>query len=419
MAAVNHFWDGFRDLLLEKGISQDRVDYFLNWSHKFALSIKGVPLKERSLGDLRNFIAGLRAIDTPDWQIQQARMSLNLLYRDYLSLPPETLPPTRSEPEQMRDTVRFPELLDQEHGELLEQMKRVIRVLHYSPRTEHSYVSWVKRFIVFNDMRSPLEMSGQEIGQYLTYLAVTHGVRAGTQNQALNALVFLFKHVLGRDPGDFSDFARAKMASRTPDSLSVNEVARLLTQLSGVNAVIASLLYSSGLRIAECLSLRVQDVDFDQFVIRIRRGKGDKDRVCVLDKGLVADLQEHLKAIRQLYEEDRVHDASLRWGDFFLFPDEGLHVNPENRRVERVCLDRNRFSRALTAAAERAQITKHVTPHVLRHSFATHMLEIGFTIRQVQQLLGHASVATTMVYTHPQEHSGRHLPSLLGRLQGD
>jgi site-specific recombinase XerD len=185
-----------------------------------------------------------------------------------------------------------------------------------------------------------------------------------------------------------------------------------------VDLLIASLLYASGMRISECLQLRVQDIGFDDLIIRVYRGKGQKDRVTVLDKSLVPVLKEHLDGVRTLFDEDVLHDPRLRWGDYHVFPDETLKVMAGSRHLLRTPLHRNRFARALADAAGRAGIATPVTPHVLRHSFATHMLELGNDIRKVQELLGHAFVSTTMLYTHPKERSGRGWASLLGRFRG-
>jgi len=297
-------------------------------------------------------------------------------------------------------------------------LRAILALRHYSRSTEAAYLSWARRFIVFCDCADVETIPPSKIGAYLTYLAQVKHVSASTQNQALNALVFLFKRVLKREPGDFSGFVHAKAPVRVPDALSLPEMVRLLAELSGVDLLITSLLYASGLRISECLSLRVQDLEFDTLNIRVFRGKGQKDRISVMDKSLVDPLKAHLVTVRKLFDADVLHEPGLRWGDYYVFPDDTLKVDSSTRVVKRMHLHRNRFARALSDAAERAQIEKNVTPHVLRHTFATHMLEMGKDIRKIQDMLGHAFVSTTMHYAHRKERSGRFWPSLLGRVKG-
>ena len=415
---VKGFWDAFAKVLSDNGIDDGHAKFYLNWAHKFALWLKGVPLRDRSLDDIRTFIAELRASGTPDWQVDQAREAIAILYRDHLKMDLSSLPKERQEADGVLDRVRSPKVVEQQYAGVFESLRRVIAIQHYSERTEIAYVSWVRRFLVFCGLEDPAKLSGEQIGSYLSYLAEVRHASASTQNQALNALVFLFAKVLGRDPGDFSDFIRAKTPHRVPYALSLPEMERLLSELSGVHLLIGSLLYASGLRINECLGLRVQDLSFDDLVIRVHRGKGQKDRVTVLDGTLVSPLQDHLVQVRALFDEDVLHEPGLRWGDFYVFPDTELKLDPVTRRAKRTHLHRNRFARVLTEAAERAEITTTVTPHVLRHTFATHMIELGHDIRKVQELLGHSFVSTTMLYTHPKERSGRRLKTVLAKLAG-
>jgi site-specific recombinase XerD len=337
---------------------------------------------------------------------------------DIQSLEKSDEPAKSRGPTEYRDAIRAPMVVQKTYGELFSAMEGTIRTLHYSPKTAKTYLSWSKRFLVFCGLKPVESIPGSEIGRYLSYLAEERGVSAATQNQALNALVFLFGKVLGREPGDFSGFARAKSSARVPECLGEGEIARLLHALDGVYSLIGSLLYSSGLRISECLALRIRDVDMDAFVIRVRGGKGNRDRVTVLDRALTGVLKKHEAGVRALFDEDRIHDPGLRWGDYPLFATTGLDVDGSTRRVKRACVHRNQVARALAGAADRAGITKAVTPHTLRHTFATHMLEAGYDIRQVQEFLGHRYVSTTTHYTHVKERSGRNVPSMLARLSG-
>ena len=364
---VNGFWSAFAGVLSVQGIDDRHVEFYLNWGHRFALWLKGVPLRDRSLDDIRTFVADLRASGTPDWQIDQARDAIAILYRDHLKINLASLPEVRTEPDGIRDRVRSVAAVEQEYSDVFRSFRKIMAVQHYSERTADAYISWTRRFLVFCDLDDASKVPGVKIGEYLSYLAEVRHAAASTQNQALNALVFFFTKVLGRDPGDFSDFIRAKSPQRVPDALSLPEMERLLSELSGVDWLITALLYASGLRINECLSLKVQDLGVDDLIIRVRRGKGQKDRVTVMDEALVEPLNEQLIGVRKLFDEDVLHDAGLRWGDYFVFPDTNLKLDTATRRAVRSHLHRNRFARALSQAANRAGIPKPVTPHVLRH----------------------------------------------------
>jgi len=415
---VNSFWTDFSRVLSECGIDEKHAGYYLKWAQDFALSMKGVPLRERSVDDIRAFIDGLRTRGLEDWQVDQARDSIAILYRKHLEIEFSALPSQGKAPQgDSRDHVRSATALESQYGPVFEELRAILALRHYSSSTVAAYLSWARRFLVFCDCAAVETIPPSKIGAYLTYLAQVKHVAESTQNQALNALVFLFKRVLKREPGDFSGFVRAKAPVRVPDALSLPEMERLLAELSGVDLLITSLLFASGLRISECLSLRVQDLEFDNLNIRVFRGKGQKDRITVMDKSLVEPLKAHLATVRKLFDADVLHEPGLRWGDYYVFPDETLRVDSRTRAVERMHLHRNRFARALSEAAERAQIEKNVTPHVLRHTFATHMLEMGKDIRKIQDLLGHAFVSTTMHYTHRKERSGRFWPSLLGKFR--
>lgn len=413
---VNRFWTDFSTVLREKGVNEQHIRFHVHWARRYASSLKGVALRDRSLADIRGFVSELRSTGVAEWQIDQARAAIAMLYRDHLKVDLHSLPEHRESVGVERDRVHSVREVESRYERVFESYRRILAMRHYSPRTADAYMSWARRFLVYCGLVPVEDIEGSVIGDYLSYLVQVRQVSASTQNQALNALVFLFTKVLERDPGDFSDFTRAKTPQRTPVALSMLEMEQLLAALSGVDLLIASLLYASGLRISECLQLRVQDVGFDDLIIRVYRGKGQKDRVTVLDKSLAPALKKHLEGVRAMYEEDVLHDRQLRWGDYYVFPDVTLIVRAD-RQVLRRHLHRNRFARALADAAERVGIATPVTPHILRHTFATHMLELGNDIRKIQQLLGHAFVSTTMQYTHPKERSGHGWVSLFGRLR--
>jgi integron integrase len=304
-----------------------------------------------------------------------------------------------------------------------------IRRLHYSRRTEETYVYWIKRFIFFSGKRHPSVMGAAEVTAFLNHLAADRKVAAATQNQALAALLFLYKEVLGQPLPWLDALDRARRPARMPTVLTRREVERILAAMRGTKWLMASLLYGAGLRLRECLKLRVKDVDFDYRQILVRDGKGAKDRVTMLPGSLVEPLRAHLRRVKALHERDlaRGHGdvelphalvrkypkAPYEWAWKFVFPSHKLSVDPETGAVRRHHVYENFIIRGLKDAVRAAGIAKHVSCHTLRHSFATHLLERGYDIRTVQELLGHVSVETTMIYTHVLNRGGRGVASPL------
>lgn len=297
---------------------------------------------------------------------------------------------------------------------LEEQIRNRMRFLHYSIRTEEAYVGWYRRFVHFHRLRHPEEMGAAEVEAFLSDLAVSKKVVAATQNQALNALVFLFKDVLHK-PFEGVDAMRAAVSRRLPVVLSVEEIRKLLMAMKGEEAVMAKLLYGCGLRVLECLRLRVKDVDLSGGKVEIRGGKGDKDRVLTLPKSLREFMGAQLERSRVIYERDRANglagvylpgaygvknpSAAVSWEWFWVFPSGNLSVDPrEGESERRHHAHEARVSRALAAAAKMSGLEKKVTAHTLRHSFATHLVLRGVDVRSVQELLGHTDVRTTMIY---------------------
>jgi integron integrase len=305
---------------------------------------------------------------------------------------------------------------------LLDLVRHAVRVRHYSYRTEKAYLHWIVRYIRFHKLRHPLELSEQAVGEFLTYLAVTRHVSASTQNQALNAIVFLYKHVLDRPLGVIHNAARAKRPQRLPAVFSQEEVRRILERMQGRGRIIAHLLYGSGLRLMECLRLRIKDIDFDRSEILVRDGKGGKDRVTMLPACLRDDLLRcierarriHALDLREGFGEVSLPDAlqrkypaaarSLPWQ--YVFPSDVRSIDPQSKREKRHHLSPDVIQRAVRHAMQEAGVLKHGSCHTLRHSFATHLLENGYDIRTIQQLLGHADVKTTEVYTHVLNRGG-------------
>jgi len=312
---------------------------------------------------------------------------------------------------------------------LLEQVRDAIRRRHYSHRTEQSYVHWIKRFIFFSGKRHPRDLGAPEVTAFLSHLARDRDVAAATQNQALAALLFLYKEVLAQPLPWLDQIERAKRPARLPTVLSVAEVQRLLAQMQGTKWLMASLLYGAGLRLRECLKLRVKDLDFDYGQILVRDAKGGKDRVTMLPQSVIGPLREHLARVKALHERDvasghgdvELPDAIARkyprapyeWGWKFVFPSHRLSVDPRSGVIRRHHVFENYLIRGVKEAARGARIAKHVSCHTLRHSFATHLLERGQDIRTVQELLGHSSVETTMIYTHVMNKGARGVRSPL------
>jgi integron integrase len=305
---------------------------------------------------------------------------------------------------------------------LLDQVRDMLRLKHYSRRTEESYVNWIKRYILFHNKKHPKEMGAPEIEAFLTHLAVQEKVAASTQNQAFSALLFLYRHVLQIELPDSIEAVRALRPRRLPTVLTPEETLCLLDQLTGTYQLMARLLYGSGLRLMECIRLRVKDVDFARREIIVRDPKGRVDRVTMLPEKLIAPLQAHLQQVRQLHQADLKHgygqvdlpyalsrkypNASKEWAWQYIFPAKGLSRQPETGQLCRHHLDESNLQKAVRAAAQRAGIDKPVGPHTLRHCFATHLLDQKYDIRTVQELLGHKDVKTTMIYTHVLNRGG-------------
>lgn len=314
---------------------------------------------------------------------------------------------------------------------LLDQMRDRIRLKHYSIRTERVYCEWVKRFIRFHRYRHPQDMGAAEVEAFLTDLAVRRDVSASTQNQALAALLFLYKEVLGLDLPWLADIVRAKKPQRLPVVLSVDEVRRVLSGLDGDIWLVCSLLYGTGMRLMEALRLRIKDVDFSRYEIIIRDGKGMKDRVTMLPQRLEQPLRNHLAVVKALNELELAQGRGDVWLPFalsrkypnaphelgwqYVFPAAGLSVDPRSGAVRRHHLDEKRVQRNLKRVAKATGIVKPISPHTLRHCFATHLLEAGQDIRTVQELLGHADIRTTQIYTHVLNRGGLAVLSPLDR----
>ncbi len=313
---------------------------------------------------------------------------------------------------------------------MLDQVREALRVKHYAIRTEQAYVDWIRRFIRYHNQRHPRDLGGAEVAAFLTYLAVDQHVAASTQNQALAALLFLYREVLRQELVYPIDTVRAKESQHLPAVLTKDEARRVIAHLTGLYQLLAKLLYGSGLRLLECLRLRVKacpersrrNLDFERRAIIVRDTKGNEDRVTMLPDSLIEPLKEHLQHVKRLHQEDlakglgavylpdalerKYPNASREWLWQYVFPSDQLSKDPRSDAVRRHHLDESGLQKAVRAAAAAVGIDKRITCHTFRHSFATHLLENHYDIRTVQELLGHKDVKTTMIYTHVLNRGG-------------
>jgi integron integrase len=310
-------------------------------------------------------------------------------------------------------------------------MRERIRASHYSLRTERAYLMWVRRFVAFHGRRSPRELGAADVTGFLSSLATRSAVAASTQNQALAAILYLYREVLGLELEWLDDIVRAKRPRRIPTVLTEAEVDALLSRMEGPTGLMARLMYGTGMRLSECVSLRVKDVDLERREIVVRQGKGAKDRMTMLPATLVEPLGAQLVRSRAVFDRDRERDlpgvelpfalerkypnAGREWPWQWVFPQDHLSVDPRSRIRRRHHFYEQTLGRAIGVAARRARIAKHVSSHTLRHSFATHLMQRGYDIRTIQELLGHKDVSTTMIYTHVLNRGGRGVVSPLDR----
>lgn len=316
---------------------------------------------------------------------------------------------------------------------LFDRVRQIIQALHYSPRTEKTYIGWIKRFIFFHGKRHPIEMGEKEINEFLSFLTIKKNVTASTQNQALCAIVFLYRHVLNRDIYLLDGLIRAKRPGRLPVVLTKAEVRKVISHLSGIKKMIVMIMYGSGLRLMECLRLRIKEIDLLSNQIIIRDGKGNKDRITMLPEVVNAPLKEHLKRVWKIHQLDikdgfghvylpyalsrKYPNASREWNWQYVFPASKRFRNPNTGEQGRHHIHETAIQKSVKKAIRYAGIVKQASCHTFRHSFATHLLEDGYDIRTVQELLGHKDVRTTMIYTHVLNRGVRGVLSPTDRLK--
>lgn len=305
---------------------------------------------------------------------------------------------------------------------LLDQVSDTLRVKHYSLRTEKTYIDWIRRYIFFHKKRHPKEMGITEIQAFLTYLAIERNLAASTQNQALSAVLFLYRYVLQKEIEVPADLIHAEKSKTLPVVMTHQEAIRVINGMTGTTQLMAKILYGSGLRLMECLRLRVKDIDFGNHQIMVRDGKGEDDRATILPDSLVPALEAQLKKVKFIHQKDlqdgfgetslpyaldrKYPSAGKDWMWQYVFPSSSYSLDPISKKIKRHHNDPSVLQKAVRQAARSTGITKPVSPHTFRHSFATHLLQSGYDIRTIQVLLGHKDVKTTMIYTHVLQRGG-------------
>ena len=384
--------------------TESQIPYFLLWVERFQNLRKHHP-QDVWRDTLRVFLQDLAEGHTVGWQIRQAADAIELYFGQFA--PPEDGPSDGppKDPEAPFDPAAA-----------VDEVCRLLRLRHYSPRTQRCYVGWARRYLHYVTPQGSAPPTSDDAKAYLSYLAIREKVSASTQNQAFNAILFLHRYVLGLDLADMGRTVRAQRKERLPLVLTPEEVKSILTHVKGKCHLPIELIYGGGLRVSEAVQLRVKDFDIPAASVTVRSGKGDKDRVTLLPRRLIADLTQHLKTVKSLHDEDlaagageaplpgalrrKYPQAAREWGWQFAFPSSRLDTNPETHRIHRWYLSTASVQKAMKAAVRRAGITKPASVHTLRHSFATHLLMKGIDIRRIQELLGHKNLETTMIYTH-------------------
>ncbi|MFH1877018.1 MAG: integron integrase [Candidatus Omnitrophota bacterium] len=380
-------------LVKEKHIPEKNTPYYALWVNKFFSFSTGIE-EVKFDNILRHFLEYLIVQKAEDWQLNQAEEAVKLYFQEFIK----------------GDSLS-----------ILSKLRKAIRLKHYSYSTERSYFDWAQRFFEYlvhikNENVQTNTLYSEQVREYLTYLAVQKRVSSSTQNQAFNALLFLFRDVLNIELKDLNKTVRAKRGPKLPVVLSVEEIQKLFNHMESKNLLMAELLYGTGLRLMELARLRVQDIDFDVGLIFVRAGKQDKDRSTILPESVKERLRLYLEEVKKIHEKDvssgygevylpdalehKYPNAAKEWGWQYVFPSNKLSVDPRGGKIRRHHIDPSSIQKAMHAAVKKSGIIKNATVHTLRHSFATHLLMNGINIREVQELLGHKNVETTMIYTH-------------------
>ncbi len=390
-------------------VREAEIPYYVKWVKMFEERFPGDHQLNR--GALLEQFEGLLRGGFSDWQIMQALNAVKH-YWHFIDRRNVALTKKQLSAQAVEDSHELTALLD--------EVRRLLRLMHRSYKTERSYIGWIKRFATFVWQRQSHfrreSITENELKRFLTYLAVEERIAAATQQQAFNALLFLFRHVLHIQIHGLGETVRAFKPKRLPVVLSVEEIRRIVKVLPTPYSLMAKLIYGAGLRLSECMSVRVRDLDFENERIMVRGGKGDKDRITLLPAAIHQDIKTQLKSVRRLYEEDRrlkrpgvplpqalerkYTGASFQWSWYWFFPSPRLSIDPRSAKTYRMHLYPSTLQKHMKTAVRQLGLTKNATVHSLRHSFATHLIEAGYDIRTVQELLGHSNVNTTMIYTH-------------------
>ena len=404
-----------KELAADKSLNPKHVPHYIRWVRDCYKFFRLPPTDLLSQEQIQTYLSHLEN-SREAWQVKQAGQALHRY--DYFL--------TRERP----SSVAF----EPDPGgwnELLAKTRDLLRVKQMALNTEKTYLGWLRQFQLFLGAKPPQQLAFEDMRRYLSHLAVDRKVAAATQNQALNAILFLYRHILGIDDGEAIDAVRARKRRRLPVVLSPDEVQRVFASMEGTMRLMAMLTYGCGLRLSECLSLRVKDLDLERGMVIVRSGKGDKDRRTVLPERLGGELSAHLQKVREIFDLDRDQqlpgvflpkalerkypNAGKEWSWFWVFPARGVSTDPRSGIVRRHFQHPRMFQRAFREAVRAAGITRQVTVHALRHSFATHLLEAGTDIRTIQDLLGHSDLRTTMIYTHVASKSALGVISPLDR----
>jgi len=403
----------FEAFLIKSGaIPEEKIKFYIHWVRRFLKSCD-YQLDSISTERISQYLDSLEADEkVSDWQVKQAADAVILYGEKYLkkSLKQATFPAKGSGEKSIdqKESLQW--------KQTLEETKNAIRLRHFSLSTEKTYLGWVARFKTFLKGRDPNSLEADDLKNYLTHLARFGRVSASTQNQAFNALLFLYRNILGKEVDDLTSVVRAKRGMNLPTVLSRDEAKSLLSHLNGVYLLMGQLMYGCGLRLMECLRLRIKDIDFENNLLMVRSGKGEKDRALMIPDKIREGLLKHIALVKEIHDQDlkmgygevslpdaldkKYPNAPKEWGWQWVFPAERLSVDPRTGKVMRWHVHPSAIQRAVKEAVIKANLPKRASCHTLRHSFATHLLEAGHNIRTIQELLGHKHVNTTMIYTH-------------------
>ncbi len=437
-------WRDFSRLLKQKQINEKAILWYVRRAQLFLSKAKNTKVSELTVDRVTQYLSFIsRDAMTDDWQVNQSIDAVNFLLRDifelswvgnidwqsfkkevhYVSPNHSTLVRELDIPELVAQRVdKFDKNLQKSFGDLLTKLVRTLRVRNYAARTEETYLMWIVRFLHFSEKVVVDDISEQTVRHFLEYLAIERHVAPNTQKLALNALAFLFRYGLERKMENIGDFVKAKSAQRLPEVLSKREVQLVFAELSGLHLLMVGLLYGSGLRLMECIRLRVKDVDFDYQQLNIRNGKGMKDRVVPLPQRFEADLRNQIEKVKRIHAKDlslnidgvylpyalerKYPSAGKELGWQYLFPATRIATDQRTGKTRRHHLHETSLQKMIKRAGRESGVSKRVHSHIFRHSFATHLLEAGYDIRTVQELLGHSDVSTTMIYTHVMNKPG-------------